>query len=112
MARGHIGRDGFVLPPGIPFPDLSTNREKYSEPEDVVLGYEEDAVAIAAARVRDIPERVGEYEFRPVHVPEPENYAHTEVRTFQEGEHLERKPSKTVRKEFRLSFRLKVLREL
>lgn len=102
--------DGFVLPPGVPLPDLSVNREKYSEPADVLIGYP-DAVGVAAAAVSDIPAEIEGFEFRPVHDPEEENYSHTEVRTFQEGKHLKRKPPSSVRKAFRLSFRLKVLPE-
>lgn len=103
-----IDSDGYVLPPGVPLPDLSVNREKYSQPEDVLIGHP-DAVAIAAAVVSDIPTAISGHEFRPVHDPEEENYSHTEVRALRDGKRLERKPPPSVRKAFRLSFRLKVL---
>ena len=107
----HIGSDGFVTTAGVPFPDLSVNRGKYSEPEDVLLGHG-NAVAIAAAKVGDIPREIEQHGFLPVHDPEPDNYSHTEIRTYRDGVHLRQKPSTTVRKEFRLSFRLKVLRRV
>lgn len=112
--RDFIGRDGYVLPAGVRFPDISVNRGKYSEPEDVVLGYE-NAAAIAAARVRDIPDRIDEYEFRPEHVPKPQNYAHSEIRAFLGGRHLkeaEDRPPRAVRDEFRVLLGLKVIRKL
>lgn len=106
-----IDEDGFVTPAGVPLPDLSTNREKYSEPGDVLIGHEE-AVAVAAAKVGDIPNEIDEYEFRPVHHPETDNYAHTEVRAFLDGQHFKDKPPKWVRKAFRVTFQLKVLPRL
>lgn len=103
-----LDSEGFVLPPGVPFPDLSVNREKYSEPEDVLIGYPV-AVGVAAAVVGDIPGEIDGYELLPIHDPEEANYAHTEVRAFREGKRTQRKPPSSVRKAFRLSFRLKVL---
>lgn len=103
-----LDSEGFVLPPGVPLPDLSVNREKYSEPEDVLIGHP-DAVGIAAAVVGDIPAEIDGYEFLPVHDPQEDNYSHTEIRTFRDGKRLRRKPPNLVRKEFRLSFRLQIL---
>ena len=97
-----------MTPAGVPFPDLSVNRGKYSEPSDVLIGYP-SAVGVATARVEDIPESIDDFEFRPVHDPEPDNYSHAEIRAFRDGEHVRRKPPKTVRNRFRLSFRLRVL---
>lgn len=104
----HVGADGYITPAGIPFPDLSVNRGKYSKAEDVLIGHP-TAVAIAAARVGDIPARIDDHEFAPVHDPLPENYSHTEIRAFVDGEHVRRKPPKTVRNRFRLAFRLRVI---
>lgn len=106
--RHPLDSEGFVLPPGVPLPDLSVNREKYSEPEDVLIGYP-DAIGVAAAVVGDIPAEIEGYEFRAVHDPEEDNYSHTEIRTFRNEKRVRRKPPSLVRKAFRLSFRLKVL---
>jgi len=81
---------GHILPSGIRFPDWSTNRSKYSEPGDVLLP-SFARWGIGSFKVRDIPselqfEQSKCYSFCPVHDPLPENYAHTEVRTFKDGQ--------------------------
>lgn len=77
----------------IRYPDFSVNREKYSEPEDVVWGYE--GFCIAHFQVKDVPEsQVPEgsnvtYDFAVVHCPNEdigeENFAHCEVRSQKNG---------------------------
>lgn len=83
---------------------FSVNREKYSLPEDVILGY--PGFRVFAFRVQDIPPSLDEgdraFTFRVEHVPEEDNYAHSEVRTYCGGERFSKKPPKTVRAKFRL----------
>lgn len=88
----------------ITFPDFSVNREKYSLPKDVILGY--PGFRVFAFRVQDIPPSFDEgdrsFNFRVEHVPKDDNYAHSEVRTYCGGERISKKPPKTVRTKFRL----------
>lgn len=88
----------------ITFPDPSVNREKYSLPEDVILGY--PGFRVFTFRVQDIPRSLDEggraFTFGVEHVPEDDNYAHSEVRTYCDGERISKKPPKTVRTKFRL----------
>lgn len=96
---------GQVLSAAIPFPDFSVNREKYSIPEDVLLDH--TGFGILAFQVRDVPPRLDgaddrEFTFKVEHVPEEENYAHSEVRTYCDGERTSAKPPKALRAEFRL----------
>lgn len=68
--------------------------------------------------VRDVPPRLQneagrEFEFRVVHVPEEDNYAHSEIRTYLDGEHPPAKEvNPGVKKEFRqrLADRCRVIR--
>lgn len=85
----------------IPFPAFSVNREKYSRAEDVRHGHPEHG--IFAFEVQAIPCQVEEspYHFGVEHLPEEENYSHSEVRTYLEGQPSEREPPKSVRKLFR-----------
>ena len=102
-------------PASIRFPDFSVNREKYSEPKDVLLHEYPKYLdwGIASFKVDDIPksEITGEgtdnetvYKFKPVHVPEDENYSHSEVRTLKNGEYSKDMSvsSKTVKLRFRI----------
>ncbi len=94
----------------IRFPDMSVNRSGYgelrlSEPRDVIIGF--PGWGVATFRVEDIPgpmrtdERTT-YEFRAEHVPEEDNYSHSEVRTFKNGTHHRKiEPPSTVKKKYR-----------
>ena len=100
------------------FPDFSVNREKYSRPEDVLRPNWPD-YGIASFRVMDVPESLvheqtgHQFDFRVEHVPEPDNYAHSEVRTYEGGQRARREPSKAVRLRFRaiLQQRIILIRE-
>ncbi|MEI6233851.1 MAG: hypothetical protein WCT04_12405 [Planctomycetota bacterium] len=97
---------GRFLPAGIKFPDWSTNRAKYSEPLDVLLP-EFEHWGIAGFNVGAIPAqlKIGDskvYAFAPIHDPTPENYSHTEVRTFKDGVYDNNlKVPTLIKKEFR-----------
>ena len=79
--EGHFSDIGFK------FPRQSLNRQKYSEPEDVLLSDEGTyhvGYGVLEFLVRDIPTRLQEPETRmfvffPKHVPGALNYAHSEL---------------------------------
>ncbi len=93
----------------IRFPDSSVNRSLFSEASDVLQGIEDfGSYWILSWAVGQIPktlvaERHGESEFecRPVHVPTEENYAHSEIQTFQKGSAALKEPSRTQKSLFR-----------
>lgn len=101
--------DGRLLPARIAYNNASNNRSKFSKPWDVIfdhLGH-----GIIRLRVSDIPvglpieqpnpkRPIDIHDFRPVHVPLPENYAHSEIRVYR-GDDQVRLSSEIVKKEFR-----------
>ena len=95
-----------LLPGAIRFPNFSVNRSKYSEPEDVLIPSYQDW-GIATFRVGNLPEPeltddTTEYEWRVVHDPLEDNYAHSEVRTFKNSVYSENlKVPSTIKKKFR-----------
>src|SRR6266487_2401330 len=100
VENGHRSRSA------VGFPDWSVNRAKYSEPGDALLPRWPDW-GVASFAVADVPgSLVSEggtvIEFRIEHVPEEENYAHSEVRAYKNGRH-DRKLDvpKTVKARFR-----------
>jgi hypothetical protein len=111
----HVWGDG-VVPAVVEIPDWSTNRERFSAPEDVLTGYP-DYTRVGEFQVRDIPERIdadppanpddnppSPWCFWAEHDPLPDNYAHSEVRMRKDGESYVRnkKPnSSTYRKKVR-----------
>ncbi len=114
---------GHFYPASIGFPEFSVNRERFSEPEDVLLP-DFFNWGIAAFKKEDIPgafvignENSNEtvYDFIVFHVPEEENYSHSEVRTLVNGVYSKKKRirNKDVKRYFRfkLSERLKTVRD-
>lgn len=98
--------EGRFLPAGIKFPDWSVNREKYSEPEDVLIpDYLE--WGIAQFKVSDVPAKLAssgdiKYDFKVEHDPEEDNYSHSEVRSYKNGIHTRKiEVNKNVKKIFR-----------
>lgn len=101
-------RDDLLLS-DVRFPAFSVNRGKYSRPEDA-LAPNWPTWGVAAFFVRDIPSSLegptAEHgvsvtiRFHPVHCPELGNYAHSEVRSFSDGDENVL-PSKVVRARFR-----------
>jgi hypothetical protein len=99
--------DGIFSNTGFSFPKQSVNRQKYSEPEDVLFlpdGTFDDERGVLEFAVRDIPLILPEgggpaFVFFPKHVPEEVNFAHSEVwcdRAAKTGEYVE--PNRTVKK--------------
>jgi hypothetical protein len=119
-----IQEGGYFYPASIGFPDFSVNRGRFSEPEDVLLPIYLN-LGIATFNVEDIPDEkvFGEgssqetvYSFVIVHVPEPDNYAHSEIRTKKNGVYNKKTKikNKEVKRYFRykLSEKIKILRHL
>jgi hypothetical protein len=76
-----------LKPSALRSPDFSVNRQKYSQPEDVLLPTYQ-GWGVAAFAVGDVPASISSpgqvgFEFRVEHVPEEENYAHSEIRTYR-----------------------------
>lgn len=98
--------DGNLNESLLPSPDFSVNRSKYSEPDDVLLGW--PAFGIFSFRVDDIPIEVvaadgRRFRFGAEHAPEDLNYSHSEVCTYSSGSRMkEKKPPGQVRTQFRL----------
>ncbi len=103
--------DGYVYPSTIRFPNFSVNRSKYSESYDVLIPEYFDW-GIYSFHVQDIPPPITRsggknietiYEFYVQHVPEKNNYAHSEVRVSKDGIYNEEMKisNKIVKKTFR-----------
>jgi len=101
---------GEILPPAkirsLPF---SVNRGKFSRANDVLYGHSEFGMAMV--HVQDIPKNLisetgVEFEFRVEHVPvednELDNYAHSEVRAFRDGQEVDHKK---ISNDVKLAFR-------
>lgn len=78
-----------LAPTAISFKGWSVNRGSLSEPEDVIVGF--PGWGIARFKVVDVPrglntEGTTYYEIRVEHEPEENNYAHTEIRTYRNGQ--------------------------
>jgi len=101
--------DGHLTGVSLRLDDMSTNWSKYSKPWDVIFDY--PGYGIARFRVLDLPTdlptedppgaTVASHSFRPQHRPCQNNYAHTEIWAFSEGQRKPRVNSNTVKKEFR-----------
>lgn len=115
IARRDFTENGGLLPTAFEFPDFSVNREKYSEPADVLLS--RPTHGVAAFEVQDLPGELqnpdGAYQFKVEHAPEEDNYSHSEVRTYKDGRRYPKKPPRTLRTLFRLqlSARARLLKE-
>jgi hypothetical protein len=106
MYRRYIQEDfdGESLKPArFPFPP-SLNRQRFSEPADVVFSEtgDFDEHGVLECTVEHLSPRIQEHQFVPVHRPEEDNYSHSEMW----AEHVQTKlrtelPSKAVRKMYR-----------
>jgi hypothetical protein len=88
----------------------SLNRERYSEPEDVVVSEtgEFDGCGILESTVGELSLQItddlqNDYRFLPVHRPEENNYSHIEIWAdcVQTGERTDN-PTKIARKAYRI----------
>jgi hypothetical protein len=106
-----------LKPSALRSPDFSVNRQKYSQPEDVLLpNYQ--GWGVVSFTVGDVPASIASqgqvvFDFRVEHVPDEDNYAHSEVRTFRGGQRVlaSSKVPETVKSLFRqrLSERTRVI---
>ena len=75
----------------------SVNRSRFSKPEDVLIpptdrpeadfsqwGFASVAVQDLPVQLRSIPDSNPSYSYRPVHDPLPDNYAHSEIRAYND----------------------------
>ncbi len=104
--------DGEISLPSIKFPNQSVNRSKYSEPEWVLYSNYPSVVhwGIASFRVREIPERLEsnggiKWEFIPKHVPEEENYSHSEIKPLRNGEEMRHPKNKLIKAKYKIYIR-------
>ncbi|HUG94013.1 MAG TPA: hypothetical protein VML55_24495 [Planctomycetaceae bacterium] len=79
----------------VELPDMSIIREKYGRPQWLLLDEDYADWGVLAFHVRDIPpnravwhEGVVAYVLEPRHVPYRNNYPHSEVWAYREGEHI------------------------
>lgn len=96
----------------IALPDMSVNREKYGPPEWLLLDDDFEGWGVFAFAVADIPEGfliegVRMYSFKPVHCPQKRNYPHSEVRAYEDGEHID--SSERLPRDVQLRFRERLL---
>ena len=78
---------------GFPNNSISTNRSKYSEPQDVLDHPSRDGFGVVAWNVADIPtqafvpknRKAATYQLNVKHVPTEDNYAHSEIQIWKNG---------------------------
>lgn len=98
-----------ILAARIPYNEISNNRSKYSEPWDVIFDYPQHgifqlqvlALPIGLPQEQPHGRPIALHDFRPEHVPLPENYAHSEIWTYRASARVPRLSSELVKKEFR-----------
>ncbi len=101
-----------VLPPAFSLPNCSVNREKYSQPQDVLLHRASCPThnclnwGVASFQVNDIPPHIssseGNYNLGVVHDPCEYNYSHSEIRAYHHGQDNETTNIKNIiKKKFR-----------
>ena len=117
-----IDQSGQIKKAYISFPDQSVNRQRFSRPKDVLLpdGSEKSKEwilwGVARILVSDLPpdeqttggagSRGMTYSFSAEHDPEEDNYSHTELRVYKNGQR-ERK-SKKINSQVKTAYRTKL----
>ena len=115
-----LEQDRSLAPAYVAFPEFSVDRSKYRSAGDTIRNF--PGMGVAQFRVADIPEAFTPpdspitYSWIPVHLPnhaeEPDNDAHSHVRTFKNGAFNGRKiKNKMVKMYFRdlLSRRIRMV---
>jgi hypothetical protein len=111
--------EGMVNVDDILFPNTSINRGRFSLPQHVLWSRYPKYThwKVAQFRVQDIPEKVEQpnstrvFNFKAVHDPliktdlDAENYAHTEIQGFENGERKKNISNALVAKDFRMRLR-------
>jgi hypothetical protein len=117
------GREDFVsgqlAPGGIRFPKTSVNRGSLSQPEDALFAEDGkyNGLGVVEFKVSEIPPKIVQeqgptYVFFMRHVPDSDNYSHSEIwsdQATQTGAY--REPSKTVKFKFRIHLCQRITRE-
>lgn len=116
-----------IIPAKFPIPNQSVNRKKYSKQKDVLIPNNEEKTkdwifwGVARIFVKDIPDgaetegSVGAnkvyYNFRVAHDPEDDNFGHSEIRVYKNGDAQKKVKSAIVKKVYRtnLSFKSRVV---
>jgi hypothetical protein len=99
---------GRLIAARVKYDNVSVNWSKFSRPWDVI--FDNPGNGIVGIFVFDLPTELPKelskgaklHSFEAEHVPEEENYSHSEIKTYRDGEKLD-KPDlpKLVKKEFR-----------
>jgi hypothetical protein len=97
---------GHLLPAAIGFRNWSVNRQRFSEPGDVLIPDWPDwgVAAFQVSHVLPAMQLPGgpQYTFRAEHVPDEDNYAHSEIRTYKDGVPPPKpEPPQEIKKKFR-----------
>jgi hypothetical protein len=103
----------------IELPDMSVNREKYGPPDWLLLDEAFETWGVAAFRVHDVPAEIThlgviQYTFGVEHQPLRNNYPHSEVRAYRDGDHIDLKhkadldPESHLRWRERLQWKIRV----
>jgi hypothetical protein len=105
-----------LLPSAFKFPRQSFNRQKYSQPDDVLHpdccdGKDYDGWGVLECSSSELPTPIdlalATFSFQVVHQPKECCYAHTEL-WCKRGHQLVDEPSKTVKETFRVKLALKM----
>ncbi|MDP3212499.1 MAG: hypothetical protein Q8S73_00235 [Deltaproteobacteria bacterium] len=90
-----LASDGeHLLPQAVQLPSTSCNRERYADPESVLVAERPADTGVAAVCGRDLPPASQSpggvtYGWRADDVPLDENDAHAEVRLLRDGQYVE-----------------------
>jgi hypothetical protein len=103
----------------ISFPCMSVNRGTLSEPEDLLFSQTGAWNGLGAIEflVADIPAEVTQaqgpaYQFYMRHVPDPDNYSHSEIWSVQASDRdIPKTPSKTVKLDYRVRLSRRITRD-
>jgi hypothetical protein len=103
----------------IKFPCMSVNRGTLSEPEDVLFSQTGALNGLGAVEclVADIPAEVTQaqgpaYQFYVRHVPDPDNYSHSEIWSVQASNRdTPKAPSNSVKLEYRVRLSRRITRD-
>lgn len=113
--KSDFDESGKVYPLSINFRNWSVNRSKYSDPKDVLkpnwLKW-----GVGSFKVQDIPQNLtspsgsNNFQFIIKHVPLDTNYAHSEIRTYKNGQYVsDPDPPSVVKKAFRTKLSEKIV---
>lgn len=102
----------------VPLPDISVNRGAYSSAADVLFDEEGafDSWGVLSIQVMHVPTELTHagvfvYTIQVVHAPLRNNYAHSEIRAFENGQHVNKPMMAKVDRGFHLRFREHLLRK-